>query len=648
MTSTVVSSIGLAQGSQYKSYKKDKIKYLQPSVRLMTDSNAATNSTITNSTVTNSIITNISDYLFGKKSNSNPMQESGLDNDFKSEACYEGFEGIIGSTGANTQNIQETSEMMKLEDDFSKSMSNYATTHKFLMDKTQNYLSSMPSSTNERNKNIYAVRGQNPDEIHPKWKGCYAGGKGLIYQEDMGNNASLSACKTRASDLGYSNFALSNTTNNEMSKCYVGNSSDNNTASNKTMVSYAFTKNEKATMGGLLKNGQIGTFNDSIANDLVVDLPGVPGCDASVGGMINTKNTVASYGANCTDQKKPKTVKEQLSELCPPNKANPDIIASNYTGINYNYDTYLFGACTAAGTCDSSIPDDISKELINGIKESKMCNANRFNDGHYFYYDGVKDKGEPEGWAKTDCKKLWDDTNSPHMQYECMQQAWQQAGCTTVMNDVDKTLRQKYFPLNASDVNKSMKAYALNTDEEHRTKCYGLDRTKWPVPTVDCSKFGDNDKGLPHKCIQELWNKAGCSTDIGFNESNWTKYYNKKGLIKDMGDWSTMTDEGHRKGCYGTDKSKWPNTPNTPNAPNAPNVSSIQCSKYGNNDQNISVECKQEMWHNEGCTTHYPGGIDWSFSSIKTKEQIQSFFKRIVVDPIQKWQCYETENPIFK
>lgn len=66
MTSTVVSSIGLAQGSQYKSYKKDKIKYLQPSVRLMTDSNAATNSTITNSTVTNSIITNISDYLFGK------------------------------------------------------------------------------------------------------------------------------------------------------------------------------------------------------------------------------------------------------------------------------------------------------------------------------------------------------------------------------------------------------------------------------------------------------------------------------------------------------------------------------------------------------------------------------------------------------
>jgi hypothetical protein len=75
----------------------------------------------------------------------------------------------------------------------------------------------------------------------------------------------------------------------------------------------------------------------------------------------------------------------------------------------------------------------------------------------------------------------------------------------------------------------------------------------------ECSEFGDNDIGLPHKCIQELWNKAGCTTDPTFNEKIWTDYkYSKKNIIRDMNDWATMTDDWHRSKCYGSDKSKWP------------------------------------------------------------------------------------------
>jgi hypothetical protein len=526
-------SIGLSQGAQYKSYKNDKIKFTQPSVRLMSDSNDLALTQV-NSSTTSSIFTNISEFLFGNKRNMQ-RQESGLDQNFKSASCYEGFEGMLGPTDANTTNIQDADTMIKLEDKFNRSMSDYATSHKILMDKTQNYVLSK-SSSNERNKNIYAVTGQPSDAINQKWKGCYAGGKGLIYQEDMGNNATLSACKTRASDLGYSNFALSNNTNANIdsintSKCYVGNSgdSDSESAANKTMVSYAFTQNKNATMGGLLKNGQIGTFNNSINNDLVVDLPGVPGCDASVGGMINTKNSVASYGANCNDQKKPKTIKEQLSELCPPNKTNPNIIESGIPGINYNYDTYLFGPCNAAGTCDSTIPDDISKELLAGIKANKSCRYNRFTDGNYLYNNGSKikegnsfyDPNTPEGWSKTDCKKYWYDTGAPHMQYGCMQNLWQEAGCTTIMNDVDKTLREKFYSLNTTDINKSMKVYATATDDDHRTKCYGADKSKWPTPPppppptpVNCNKYTNDDVNIPYNCLQEKWNDFGCTTDI--------------------------------------------------------------------------------------------------------------------------------------
>ena len=562
-----VNSLATHQGEQYKSYKRDKINYLLPSLQLINDTNTSNNNTIYNNTIYKNTY-----------------------------SLVEGFEGMLGPTQVNVKNSTEAAAHTLMENKFNQSLSEYAGAQKNLMDKTQNYIQNT-SSNNQRNKNIYTNQSQPAADILPKWKGCYAGGKGLIHQDDMGNSATLSACKTRASDLGYSNFAVAG------AKCYVGNAAEpEKNLAHTSLVSYAFKTNKEATMGGLLKNGQIGTFKDYIGNGLTTDLPAVAGCDAEVGGFINTSKTVASYGTNCNVPPPPpstieyhfentgkhmtwessneyakskggylaslnelidyikkngsvalvpdedqwvavtngfngakrdwvqvggpsyhfpgkshvqyygypgwgdtlntaatynvyvfwitdlKTVREQLSELCPPNKTNPDIIASNYPGINYNYDTYLFGPCTAAGTCDSTIPDDISKELLGGIKATKSCKNNRFNDGNYLYYDGSKtnkgnsfyDPDTPEGWAKTNCKKFWYDTGAPHMQSGCIQNLWQEAGCTTIMNDADKTLQSKYFSLNATDVRKSMTTIATATDSDNRTKCYGADKSKWP------------------------------------------------------------------------------------------------------------------------------------------------------------------------
>ena len=263
-----LTSIGISQGAQYKSYKSDKVNHLQPSLQLISESNG-----------------------FSKNNNASLS---------KNKSIFEGFEGMIGPTQANEKNDKEANEYTTLEDKFNSSLSDYAKAQQNLMNKAQGYIQST-ASTPQRNKNIYTIEAQKTADINPKWKGCYAGGKGLIYQEDMGNTASVSACKTRASDLGYSNFALTNT-NNGLSKCYIGNIQED-TLANKSVVSYSFSLNKDANMGGLLNNGQIGTYKDNISTNLITDLQAVNGCDAQVGGLINTKNTVASYGANCTNTK---------------------------------------------------------------------------------------------------------------------------------------------------------------------------------------------------------------------------------------------------------------------------------------------------------------------------------------------------------
>jgi hypothetical protein len=219
----------------------------------------------------------------------------------------EAFSGMFGSSQANIKNEEDASHMTTLQDQLNRDLSDYATSQKLLMDKTANYINSTSTSAS-RNKNIFAIlpeTGNGNGQINPKWEGCYAGGKGMIYQDDLGNSATISSCKTRATDLGYSFFSLSNK-NAQGSKCSVGNEKLGTTGDAlKTMVSYSFKKNNGANIASLLKNGQIGTYKDNITNGLVTDLPGVNECDPEVGGLINTKNTVASYGANCSSIQPP-------------------------------------------------------------------------------------------------------------------------------------------------------------------------------------------------------------------------------------------------------------------------------------------------------------------------------------------------------
>jgi len=77
-----------------------------------------------------------------------------------------------------------------------------------------------------------------------------------------------------------------------------------------------------------------------------------------------------------------------------------------------------------------------------------------------------------------------------------------------------------------------------------------------------CASYSDNDVNLSDACIKDIWfNVAKCPN----NSPDTVPYYieNKGTMTKlqitnDAKAWASMTDDGHRKACYGDDRTKWP------------------------------------------------------------------------------------------
>jgi hypothetical protein len=252
----------------------------------------------------------------------------------KNYSLIEGFDGMIGPTQANNKNMKEYEELTKQEDELNRSLSTYASSYKLLMDKAQNFLQNRTTY----GKSIYTTQVENPDLINSKWVGCYKKGSddGLIDQGDMGDMANIDTCKIRASDLGQSVFSLyksGDASNNII--CAVGD--DINKAMSKGLaiapvLSYSFSKANGANTAELLYNGQIGTYTDSVTNNLVTDLNPSTDCDLLLGKRINTNNTVATYGYNCngTEINKHKPPVPQPTSI-------PDTIPDGYTEYDDKY-----------------------------------------------------------------------------------------------------------------------------------------------------------------------------------------------------------------------------------------------------------------------------------------------------------------------
>ena len=65
-----------------------------------------------------------------------------------------------------------------------------------------------------------------------------------------------------------------------------------------------------------------------------------------------------------------------------------------------------------------------------------------------------------------------------------------------------------------------------------------------------CEKYKLESKGISQECYNKIWSDQGCTTEAP-TIGDWQNDQTYDGLVNDSYLWATLTDETHRKGCYG-------------------------------------------------------------------------------------------------
>ena len=85
--------------------------------------------------------------------------------------------------------------------------------------------------------------------------------------------------------------------------------------------------------------------------------------------------------------------------------------------------------------------------------------------------------------------------------------------------------------------------------------------------TNPCEQYKSDSIGISQKCYDKIWSDQGCTTKAPDATTDWAKTQTLLGLVNDVYLWATLTDDDHRKGCYGDTTNYTTNTspvyPNT-------------------------------------------------------------------------------------
>ncbi len=239
------------------------------------------------------------------------------------------------------------------------------------------------------------------------------------------------------------------------------------------------------------------------------------------------------------------TIREQLMQECPKDvKAGGKIAPGNAA----TYEKYLFSGCEKNDTCDDAVADEISAGIINktercgdwnlvstgltysedkgwtksqdcaaytpdssylpdqcikNIWEESGCTNIEAADKYYQLWKKMTKKAigvdikswehlkdnthrglcygpDPTKWPQPiDCKTFGDNDLIPPI---CQKEIWKDVGCLTPNNGTSDWWNKQTKKVIKGD----MKLWATEIDDEHRTRCYGTDKTKWPKsPTAD-------------------------------------------------------------------------------------------------------------------------------------------------------------------
>ena len=127
-------AVAFPQGAQYLEYQKMKTQRLQRRSSLLADANGY----------------DLDHTYAGQAALRSAASESMSQN----QTLIEGFEGMGGPTAANARNQIDLAAVNMTEDRFNKKLSNYATAHKNLMEKTQRFVATTAKGNKYANQNI--------------------------------------------------------------------------------------------------------------------------------------------------------------------------------------------------------------------------------------------------------------------------------------------------------------------------------------------------------------------------------------------------------------------------------------------------------------------------------------------------------------
>ena len=133
-------SIDFPQGAKLLQYRQKKIQRLDNRSRMMTDPNGFSQI----------------DTLQGQRA----LNRAAGQNMDSNLTLVEGFSGMLGPTDANKRNEEDLIDLRQSEDTFNRKLSNYATAHQTLMDKTHSFITSTDTSNPYANKNVRLADGE--------------------------------------------------------------------------------------------------------------------------------------------------------------------------------------------------------------------------------------------------------------------------------------------------------------------------------------------------------------------------------------------------------------------------------------------------------------------------------------------------------
>ena len=552
-------SVPISQGKEYILYKKSKEKSVNNEINNFNgndyqNSYQNSNSNYRGSNYTGSDYTeSISSFTgpsFTGPSFTGPSFTRGIESftgpksGYKGTGYREGFDGMLNRTQANTKNDTDAANLQTMESNFNQAISDYEASQQNLMDKTQTFL----EGNRTYGTNIHAVQGSYTSGIMPGWVGCYkSGNDGLTEQADLGTNTNVTNCKERASDLGYTAFALRQQGTTPGNTCFVGDSIDQAQSQGlaiKSIVSFAFKKAEGTNIGGLMMNGQVGMYQDIITNNLVTDLTAVANCDISIGGRINANTTTASYGYNCNGTAQSPFTPPPPPPT-PPAQPTPDGY-TKYTGMDSGgNDIVKLADGTAIADIATACNNNASCSGFNsgGWVKAIISPQNQWDSPNYngslldLYVKNKPAEATPSGYTKyptmdsggNDIIQMTNGTPIADLATACNNNA------TCSGFNSWGWLKKTISPQNQWDS-------PVDGNGNH-IDLYVKNKTDY------CASYSETDTNLSDDCYQQMWNAAGCTTIARNSVSvdDW-KQNTKAYVENDIQAWATDPDK--HQACY--------------------------------------------------------------------------------------------------